>query len=769
MQEQLTVAANSVNETGTASPKTSGSLSRRLNFSDPVQREVHVQLFLAWLPKILSEAPRIQWNRLSSQTMGYLIRKGTDDPDTIPLTFAVGCAMDAMKSFTLLKYCQRVARLLRTLRAQYGMSDLTQLGTREIWERFVTDRTLSRGEVDSLENYDALASIHLPTYLEQLDVRNRALLEQYALPRLPRGFINKDGQGKAARAASEQRRKESSDVLVPLFPLLVEIAQLRKQAAERLIKEFRKQRERAMAGEIELPYHFQYTDRLLSVSEDASTLAEVKLVEREVTLSFTLWHKWSWVDHHLKRYSYDTRSKARRQIASYAPERNMYFLQYHGNPDDLLWCGHLLAARRLGTERKEQGSTNTKRKDYDVSRPGILIPERSDSMWLCSACLLGEDEILFEPESLYRAVLFGTALATLALTNGSRLNELLQVSADRFETLVVDELKNQQPTGRRIGILVQKLLPKGSRQESERQFFLIGDMASRLLTEIGQLLETTHGGTIPVVYPTKNSKAEDLQPEPYLFQWSSSEGGRLGLLLHDDVGTLLRFLFHGLTLTTRTGQPIRIAAHLLRHVLATHARTVQNVPAEAVAFLLHHRVTLEGSPRALSIPEATAYYSRLPVERLLALLFEAQAQLASSHIPSYLQVPPPRTLEQMDAALRQVFEQWGLIGPTVFGYCSAGLCVRPNNRALCLGCPHLVPHYSSLRNAKTWRKFYVLQAQLHDTHGHHVDAKQARQMIQYIDDIINVMQIQIRTRQDAGILPFADTRRPATDDEGEEQ
>jgi hypothetical protein len=41
--------------------------------------------------------------------------------------------------------------------------------------------------------------------------------------------------------------------------------------------------------------------------------------------------------------------------------------------------------------------------------------------------------------------------------------------------------------------------------------------------------------------------------------------------------------------------------------------TVQNVPAEAVAYLLHHRVILSGSTHALTIPEATAYYSRLPI------------------------------------------------------------------------------------------------------------------------------------------------------------
>jgi hypothetical protein len=120
-----------------------------------------------------------------------------------------------------------------------------------------------------------------------------------------------------------------------------------------------------------------------------------------------------------------------------------------------------------------------------------------------------------------------------------------------------------------------------------------------------------------------------------------------------------------------------------------------------------------------------------------------------------------------DAALRRNFEQWGLIGPTVLGYCSAGLCVRPNNRALCLGCPFLVPHYSNLRSAETWRKLYILQIELHDAHGHYVDAQQARQMLQYLDDIIRVMEIQILVRQDGGYLPFGNVLPPDNEKEGD--
>ena len=141
----------------------------------------------------------------------------------------------------------------------------------------------------------------------------------------------------------------------------------------------------------------------------------------------------------------------------------------------------------------------------------------------------------------------------------------------------------------------------------------------------------------PIVHPDQsNTKAEDLVPEPYFFQWATSKDGRLGHLSPKDVAHLLRFLFHGLTFTTRSGEPIRVIPHLLRHVLATHARTVQNIPAEAVAYLLHHRMTLSGSAQALTIPEATAYYSRLPVSQLLALLFEVQSTLVLDQGRSYL-------------------------------------------------------------------------------------------------------------------------------------
>ncbi len=733
----------------------------RRAFSNPAERATHLRLFFAWLPKILQDVPGIRWDELPSQAMGHLVRTVADHPDAIPIALAVGCAMHGMKRNTLLHVSSMLLTLCRHLRADFGMKEISQLQGREIWMRFVSERQLTGGEVRLLTNYASVTAGHLRTYLEHLNERHRVLLEPYVFPLLPARFLELHAQHKASVLAAQARRKEQSDVLTPLLPLLIEIAQLRKQAMERLYKAFCVVREKAQAGQIALPYRFQYTDRCITLTDDAPTIAAVSLVERAVALTLTLWTRDTWVEAHPELYGRCVQWQRRRQLSAYAAEKELYFLQYEGDLPDLLWCGDLLAtwpvliAPDSQPDEAEYGKSRRWHTALCLNRPGLLAPPKRSSVWFRHAMSAGA--VLFEPESLYRGTLYAAALATLALTNGSRVSELLQVSATRFETIVVDETKQQQPTGRKIGLLVQKLLPKGSTQESERQLFLVGEVAGRLLREIGQLLQATHDGVIPVVHPTRSTKSEDLAPEPYLFQWAASRNGHLGLLSNEDVARLLRFLFHGLSFSTRTGKPIRIVPHLLRHVLATHVRTVQNVPAEAVAYLLHHRVLLAGSTHALTIPAATAYYSRLPTVQLLALLFEAQSTLTPSLERSYVQAPSPQTLEQMDEGLRQIFEQWSLIGPTVLGFCSAGLCVRPTNRALCLGCRFLVPHYSNLPHAHTWRKLYVLHAEQYEAHGHTIDAKQARQMVQYLDDLIAVMSIQIRARQDGGYLPFADT------------
>jgi hypothetical protein len=96
-------------------------------------------------------------------------------------------------------------------------------GDRQIWDQFVAKWIPSLRELKLLAVYETLASLHLRAYLEGLHVRDRVLWEPYALPPLPAGFLDEYGQHKAARAATRQRRREQSAVLVPLFPYLLNL------------------------------------------------------------------------------------------------------------------------------------------------------------------------------------------------------------------------------------------------------------------------------------------------------------------------------------------------------------------------------------------------------------------------------------------------------------------------------------------------------------------------------------------------------------------
>ena len=87
-------------------------------------------------------------------------------------------------------------------------------------------------------------------------------------------------------------------------------------------------------------------------------------------------------------------------------------------------------------------------------------------MW-AQACSLANWSLL--PNSSTE-ILYGAALATIALTNGSRVNELLQVRLDRRKsrTETVTVIKDGRTEQRRTALHLQHLLPKGARTDEER-------------------------------------------------------------------------------------------------------------------------------------------------------------------------------------------------------------------------------------------------------------------------------------------------------------
>jgi hypothetical protein len=736
------------------------------------------EAFFAWLPKELHDAPEIDWGQIAPEIMGYCIYTIGNSPDNAVLAVAAASLHRTVDLSSQRSRFHEVNMLLRELRATgliHSLEDLKQGQTWDQWARDQGQEKASRAR-ELLNGYAAISTGHFPQYLLRLDPKDRPRMQQYALPPSPAGLREKYFPVKRIREAQKARRKATTDILVPLYPVLRQLIRFRKQLAERTLFAIREARRKVEAGEVALPYHFQQTDTIPEVKRDARTIAEVQIQGRAVTMNWVLWDKPTWVTHHPDQYGEESTRLAGSSQRAYSQEQNCFFVQFDGPASDCLWFGNVVERRFLKRFSKEGLSQEGYQARWQYARqlgfpngchcerPGLLT---SGDSWFAYAAERG-DELIFEPESLYRGILFGTTLAMLALSNGSRMSELLQVSwnkerrVTRTETVVVlgDDGQPQlgedhKPTTRQVKLHFQHLLPKGAKSEEERQLFPLSKEAVRLLGESKMLLEETHG-EIPIVAPARsNSKREHLKPECYLFQWNASADGEVGAISSRDAQTLLRFMLHGLDLYTAQGKPIRVSVHVLPHVMATHARHHRNVPPEAIAyFFLHHRLR-ELTGREPSLPEISEYYTLMTEEQRFAIIradLDEQEEIDHALLQ---EAPTPRDLEQMNEDLRIIFDLWHALHPTALGYCGCpGLCPRDNDRALCLGCSYLVTDPERIGVALSWRDSYAKQAELLEAQGNAIDARQARIKVQLLDDVINVMRLQVQAEADGSYIPL---------------
>lgn len=742
------------------------------------EREAQRKAFFAWLPKILHDAPGIDWTQFPPEIMGYCVKTIGDNPDAAVLAVMAAALQGGLSQASRRAHLKNVALLLRDFRAIGQIQSLSDLQEEHIWTTWAEQQEAKDRARHLVTSYSSVVNRYFPNYLRLLNGADRQRMRQYALPLPPTDFARKYFPFKKIDAVQKAERKATTDVLVPLYPVLRHIVRLRKQLMERVLITFREACEKVQAGEAVLPYHFQHRDVLPEVNRDARTIAEVKMQGREVTMKLILWDKPVWVKHHSDLYGDEVSRHADQGVEAYAPEQNCFFVQVDSPARDALWFGDLLEHRLLQRFETWDGSL-PEPADYQsrwqyarqlgfskgcICGPrGLLDP---GNRWFAVAAERSK-ALIFEPESLFRGVLFGSALAMLALSNGSRMNELLQVSCNkerritRTETVVLLGENGQpqigsdgQPLTKQVKLHFQHLLPKGANTEEERQLFPLSKEALRLLGEIKNLLEETYG-EVPVVAPTRtNSKYEHLKPERYLFQWDASLSEHPCCISGSDAQVLLRFMFYGLDLYTAQGKPIRVSVHVLRHVMATHARRYRNVPPEVVAhFFLHHRLQ-ELTGRTISLSDVSEYYTLLTEEQRFAVIrADLDEQEELDHL--LLQMAPTiRDLEQKNADLQASYEIWHALHQTALGNCSCpGLCPRENDRSLCLGCNYHVEDPEKLGAALIWRADYARQAALFEAQGNAIDARQARLKVQFLDDMINVMRMQIEEEAAGRYIP----------------
>ena len=151
--------------------------------------------------------------------------------------------------------------------------------------------------------------------------------------------------------------------------------------------------------------------------------------------------------------------------------------------------------------------------------------------------------------------------------------------------------------------------------------------------------------------------------------------------------------------------------------------------------------------------DATLYYSQAPEGDTVALLHDFQTELVLAGAEIVLPPIERRELDHLSADIRDTIAQWGTIGLTAFGLCKAGMCVRTEDRALCIGCPFLVVHHSKLGNAYRWRRLLCRDIQRLEEDGNDAEARQRQAKIKTVDGYINMMLMQRQVLADHGALP----------------
>ncbi len=731
--------------------------TRRINFSDG-NRALHLQALFTWLPDDLRDVPGIDWTHLPSAVIGYFVNTVGESPWASSLVLAALVGRGAMKELALLKSISCLHRLLRNVQQLCNIQQVSEL-TKSIWESYVSQKELTPGDDRCFRIYTAFTESHFPDYLGLLNAQERATFEPYLLPRLPRGFCKQHFPRLVIDEGEKQRRKGKSDVLAPLHSLLVALVRFRKQSAGRLLSAYREALCHAEREAVELPLPFSYEEELVSVNREARTVAEVQLEKHSVTMRFLLWDRRSWVKKHPNDYQYALKRRATLGIEEFAEPQ--VFVECLNPSEELLWFGDLITYRLLQREIPENMPPEDAQQRQQIlaqlgivrglacTRNGILTPAQDLTQVLCRA-IARTGALVFDVESLCRGVLFASALTTIALTNGSRMSELLQVSADRFKVRPYVVHKDGNSAKEERVMHLQWLLPKGKRTEAERKLFPISDWSWDLLREIAQKLKSAHQGRIPVVGPhPRNSKAEDLSPERYLFQWDASPDGKSGAFHPEDVASLLRFILYGLDFRTREGEPFSVTTHLLRHVMANAASNEHAVPMKAVARVLHHEQRGDG------VPVATLYYGEATEEQSLAVFAKFQTDLEVWATSLLVDMPNEQEVAGMQDDLRESFERWHTLLETAFGFCSnVDLCPRNYNRTLCIGCPHLVVDPRKCQQVVYWRSVYARLASELEAKGNMVDARQVRLQVHDLDTLITEMDITQQSIEDGKRKPI---------------
>jgi len=737
-----------------------GKQQQRLAQLSPGQRTA---LVLERYPQ-LRALPNCDWQRLSARAT-FSILYGESSRHFARLELATLAIVLASAGITVM-YATEVDSCVRSildqLQQRFGISTPHAI-TLDLWEAWGRDTELMRTLTMRLRKYAAAVNHHLADYRERLSREDQERIGQLLLPPLPKQFRNRFVPEAEWLAAAQRKRKAKTDVVSECATAILALMLARYPSMERFIHWYRRQIEQIEAGHLNVPARLVYEDDQLDLPRqpgpDAVSIEELRWRTSPVRLELTIWRPYEFSQQRFADRIQQTPPEWKERLVAVSAQSegkdragsgvradpHTYFVEVHST-DGLPWFmgpvtrwhkrltqGGQAGARangELGTGHAGVGTPGDRLVSY-LGR--VFASDRQHDVRHVRPTAAG---VCFEPEAMYRGVLFGTAIVTLMLTADARLHEILQISVDRFVKPVriyvvknPDGTPKRDPTTNRIitdVIVEQRLLPKGRQRDDLRLQYDVS--AARVhLQEITRLLKAAHGDQVPVVlYTNQHPKAEQLGAERYLFQWNGRH------LSPQTANHLIRLVLDDVVLVDWSGERIDVTSHLLRHAAATVQRQQYGVPVEILAEAMGH--TLGDNGQA---PEATRYYSQMTEAQKAEIRHDAIVAITDDARLALRVIEPEeesKRIEQLmadaDERTREVLERYGGLHPVTFGHCGyPGLCVRGTTRAFCIGCPFLVRRPEYLDRVEFVLDSYLKAADVHERMGDLAGARERQRMI----------------------------------------
>jgi hypothetical protein len=710
----------------------------------------------------LRALPNCDWQRLSARScFSILFGESSRHFAHVELALLAGALASAgVTPAYAIEVDSCVRSILDQLQQRFAIST-PQAITLDVWEAWGRDTDLMGTLTTRLRKYAAAVNHHLGDYRERLSREDLVRIGHLLLPPLPKQFRYRFVPEAEGRAAAQRKRKAKTDVVSECATAILALMLARYPSMDRFVRWYRQQIEQIEAGHLSIPVRLVYTDDQLDLPRqpgpDAVNIEELRWRTTPVRLELTIWRPYEfsqrryadWIQHTAagtieRRVAFSAQYNwTNRAGTGIHADPHAYFVEVHST-DGMPWFMGPVTRWHARLTQCGLAGARVSGGEIGAGHAGVGMPVERLVSYLGRVFASDRQHdvrpratgVCFEPEALYRGVLFGTAIVTLMLTADARIHEILQISVDRFVKPVriyvvknPDGTPKRDPATNRIVtdvIIEQRLLPKGRQRDDLRLQYDVS-AARQHLQEMMRQLKAAHGGQVPVVcYTNQHPKAEQLGAERYLFQWNARH------LSPQTANHLIRLVLDEVALVDRSGARIDVTSHLLRHAAATVQRQQYGVPLEVLAEAMGHTLGAHGQA-----PEATRYYSQMTEAHKAEIRHDAIVAITDDARLALRVIEPEeeakrieRLMADADERTREVLERYGGLHPVTFGHCGyPGLCVRGTTRAFCIGCPFLVRRPEYLDRVEFVLDGYVKAADAHERMGDLAGARERHRLI----------------------------------------